>query len=155
MASKTIITKTTYKSHHINALVKIQMYIHLYGRVYEYYVWYKNVFPGRTIKGFRTLTVVLTVRETLNTAHIVVEHTLEYFYSNSLYHSERKSLGFYREVKFILLKFTEQVHVVLRLHLHESKLAFKPSFKPTKVNAAIIIIYFGLKRILAILQTNL
>ena len=42
-----------------------------------------------------------------------------------------------------------------RLHLHESKLAFKTSFKPTKVNAGIIIINFGLKRFLAILQTNL
>ena len=42
-----------------------------------------------------------------------------------------------------------------RLYLHESKLAFKPSFKPTKVHAAIVIIYFGLKRFLSILQTSL
>ena len=34
----------------------------------------------------------------------------------------------------------------LRVYLHGSKLAFKPSFKPTKVDAAVKIIYFGLKR---------
>ena len=47
------------------------------------------------------------------------------------------------------------IYAILRLHLHEIKLAFKPSFKPTEVITAIIIIYFGLKRFLANLQTNI
>ena len=36
---------------------------------------------------------------------------------------------------------------MLRVHLHGSKLTFKLSFKTTKVDAAVKMIYFGLKRI--------